>query len=133
MLKVLIVDDIDAWRVQNFKLANSFLGNNIRVTVASSATEAYNLVIENQETPFDVILSDLQMELDYEPEHAGEWFVRETKLLKPYQNCLIILISASSDIEVIAQKLDVEYVPKPALVYNPLTLKYLFEEKGYTS
>ena len=79
------------------------------------------------------INDDLQMEIDYEPEYAGEWFIRETKLLKQYQNTFIILISASSDIETIAQKLDVDFVPKPTLVYNPLALKYLFEEKGYTS
>lgn len=133
MLKVLIVDDINAWRVQNFKLVNSFLNNNIRVTVANSATEAYNLILENIEMPFDVILTDLQMELDYEPEYAGEWFIREIKLLKQYQNSFIVLISASSDIEAIAQKLDVDFVPKPTLVYNPLALKYLFEENGYTS
>ena len=132
MLKILIVDDILAWRMQNAKLVNTFLGDDIQLFYANSGTEAYNLVLEHGEVPFDIILSDLQMEDDYYPEHAGEWFVREVKLLKEYQNTFITLISASSDIEDVAKKLDVDFIPKPTLVYYSLAIKYLFEEKGYT-
>ena len=131
MLKILIVDDIQNWRLNHFRLVRELFGVRAQTFFASSATEAYNTILEHQDAPFDIIVSDLQMEEDYEPEHAGEWFVRETKLLKQYQNTCIVLISASSDIEFVAQKLDVDFIAKPTLIYNPLAFKYLMTEKGF--
>jgi len=128
-LKILIVDDIQSWRNFNAHLIRA-LFKNTEIHFASSASEAYNTALVNMEHPYDIILTDLQMESDYEPDHAGQWFVRELKLLKQYKNTFIIIISASSDIRYVTEKLGVEYIPKSTLVHSNLALQLKLEELG---
>ncbi len=98
---------------------------------AVNASEAYNFAVANLQTPYDIIITDLQMENDYEPEHAGEWLVRELKNLKQYQNTIIIIVSASGDIRIVAENLNVEAIPKSTLVYDYSALKLKLEENGF--
>ena len=54
----------------------------------------------------------MKMEIDFLPLYAGEWFVRELQMYKEYKNTRIIIVSATSSIKNVAQRYNVEYIPK---------------------
>jgi hypothetical protein len=56
------------------------------------------------------------MESDFLPKLAGEWLVEQIKTYdKYYKNTKIIIVSASPNIERIAQKYKVLYIPKTVI------------------
>ena len=112
MKKILIVDDQTAWITFNTAIVNEILGNDLIIHTASSASEAYNLLLENILQPYDYILTDLQMEDDYNPKSAGEWLVEQAKGMSFYEKTNIIIISAASFITHIAERLGVNYIRK---------------------
>ena len=112
MKKILIVDDQAAWVAFNTSIVKDILGDEITIHTASSGTEAYNLLLENILQPYDYILTDLQMEEDYSPKAAGEWFVEQAKEMSFYDNTKIIIISAAPFITHIAERLGVNYIRK---------------------
>ena len=80
MLKILIVDDSSGWR--NFNktaIENIFSNQEIEIILAESAKDGYDKLLFSQDKPFDLIITDLQMESDFTPMIAGEWFVRQVK------------------------------------------------------
>lgn len=109
MKKCLIVDDVEGWR-NHHALVLRDLFNNIEITNADSAGAAYDILL--QETPFDLIITDLQMESIYEPKYAGEWLVEQIKTFNRYKNTKVIIISASYNVRHIAETLGVECIPK---------------------
>ena len=114
-MKILIVDDSLSWR--NFHKNTleeifSDCGMNVETELASSGAEGLRLAEENLDSPFDFIISDLQMEEDFYPKYAGEWFIEKIKGLNSYKNTKIIISSGCSDIKHIAQGLSVDYIPK---------------------
>lgn len=111
-MRVLVVDDVKGWRDYNSQIVNELFNNQVKIKEADSATTAYNLVIENVASPYDIIITDLQMELDYEPKFAGEWLVEQIKMLKSYSKTKIIIISASYNVRNIAENLKVQCIPK---------------------
>ena len=131
MYRILIADDMKSWQTINTKLIKYCLGEKVQITTASSAQEAYNVVIENLNRPFDLILTDLQMETTFVPETAGEWLIEQIKLLPEYRNVCILVISASPDIQNIAKRLEVSFIKKSNLIASPQTLFYLLEEKNF--
>lgn len=112
MKKILIVDDTDNWIKYHTFAVKELFGNGILIETANSAKEGILKVTSNIDKPFDIILTDLQMEIDFLPLYAGEWFIREVQMLKEYKNTRIIIISATSTIKNIANKYNVEYLPK---------------------
>lgn len=112
MKKVLIVDDVRGWREQHLLILKELLASDTLYDFASSAREAYDLVYNNISEPYDLILTDLQMEEDFAPKYAGEWFVEQVKLLKQYNLCRIVIISATYNIGLIAEGLGVKYLSK---------------------
>jgi CheY-like chemotaxis protein len=126
--RILIVDDTKAWLMFHRELITQLYGNTFEITTASSAAEALDIVRHNIRNPFSLILSDLQMEMDYEPLLAGEWFVENVQQIRAYSRTNIVLISSMSNIEYIAQKYGVECVSKSLLIYNKLAMKYMFEK-----
>ena len=115
-MKVLIADDMASWREYLKNAVIKILGqNNIQIDKASSGNEAYNLILENNNEPYNLIITDLQMESDHEPKHAGEWLVEQTKMLRNYYNTKIIMVSASTGVKIIAENLGVDSVTKAAL------------------
>lgn len=112
MKKVLIVDDVKGWRDYNSQIVEEIFNSNVEIHTADCAQKAYDLVVENNETPFDYVITDLQMENDFEPKYAGEWLVEQVQLLKNYKNTKIILISATYNIRAIATSYNVECIPK---------------------
>lgn len=125
---ILIVDDSASWRKFHAASLKTISPNSYNLTFASSAREGIDIVHLNKDKPFDIILSDLQMELDFEPDAAGEWFVKQIQTIDEYKNAKIILISAMYNIECIAKNLNVDYLKKSTLVNSILPLKLKLEE-----
>ena len=110
-MKILVVDDIKGWRdYHSLILSNLF--SNAEIQTAESAREAYDLLLQNNAEPFDIILTDMQMENDFEPKYAGEWFIEQIKTFKNYSKTRIVIISAAYNIPTIAENYRVDYIRK---------------------
>lgn len=112
-MKILVADDIKGWRDYHIAVLNTLFPD-FEVTEADSASEAYSKILENNNTPFDIVITDLQMESDYEPLYAGEWLIERIKELKNYYKTKIVIISATYNIKMIAEKYGVYCIPKTA-------------------
>ncbi len=126
--KVLIVDDLKSWLLFHGEIIHSLYGDSVEIILSSSAREALKVLNENIENPFDIILTDLQMESDFEPKCAGEWLIEEIKNIKTYAKTPIVIISAMHNIEWVAKKHEVDFIPKNRLVDNKLLMKLMFEK-----
>ena len=111
MKKILIVDDIEGWRNYHSEILAKIFPD-AKIILADSAKVGYDKLLENTDKPFDIIISDLQMEKDYEPKYAGEWFVEQVKTFKAYQKTKIVIISAAYNIHYIAEMLGVDCISK---------------------
>lgn len=112
MKKILIVDDSQKWVEYHQKIVLELFGNDVNITTANSAREGYDYVFLNIDEPFDIILTDMQMETDFAPLYAGEWLIRQIQSFKEYLNTRIIIISATYNIRLIAEKYGVLCIPK---------------------
>lgn len=132
MLKILIVDDSLGWRNFNKEaLENIFGEKNVDITLADSAKDGYDKLLYAEKSPFDLIMTDLQMESDFAPMIAGEWFVRQVKNFQKYKNAKIIIVSAMYNIEMTAELLNVDFISKRMLISGgELPLKLKLEEMG---
>lgn len=110
MKNVLIVDDVKSWREFNSQVIKDLYGEDVTISTAASASDAYDILLTNKD--FDVIITDLQMEDNYSPKHAGEWLVEQIKTFDKYKKTKIIMISASYNLRQIARNLDIECIPK---------------------
>lgn len=126
--RILIVDDMPTWLAFHTVLIRQLYGKLFEITTASSAASALSIALENKDNPFSLIISDLQMENNYFPKLAGEWFVENLKTIQEYDSSNIIFISGMYNIEQIAQKHNVECISKSMLVRNKLLMKYMFEK-----
>lgn len=112
MKKILIVDDVPGW-IRFHKNNIEYLNlENIEIDSASSAIEGVSKIEASIDAPYDVIFTDLQMESNFLPLLAGEWFIKQIKTYKEYNNSRIVIVSASPSIERIAQRNEVEFLPK---------------------
>lgn len=110
MKNILIVDDVKGWRDFNTNVMFELLGQDINIDTAESATKAYDYLLQNK--PYDIILTDLQMEENYAPKYAGEWLVEQIKTFNIYSNTKIVMISAAYNVRHIADNLGIECIPK---------------------
>ena len=110
MKNILIVDDVKGWRDFNTNVMHELFGEDINIDTAESAAQAYDYLL--QQRPYDIILTDLQMEENYAPKSAGEWLVEQVKTFNIYSSTKIVMISASYNIRHIADNLEVECIPK---------------------
>lgn len=115
-MRLLVVDDIEGWRKYHKKTLLELFPSS-EIILAESAQEAYNKLLEYNRTPFDIIITDLQMESDFEPKYAGEWLVERVKEFKSYLNTKIVIISGAHNIHHIAEINEVECIPK-STAYN---------------
>ena len=118
MIKALVVDDIESWRIYHAKMLNE-LFDDINIEMASCAKEGYDLIFANIAKPYDIIITDLQMENDFEPKYAGEWLVEQTQSLKNYFNAKVVISSAAYNIRYIAEQLNVDCIPKKIAMNFP--------------
>ena len=124
MKKILIVDDVLGWQNYHKEILTELL-KEANITTASSAREGYDLLLQHNSMPFDIIITDLHMEADFEPKYAGEWFVEQIKTFKSYINTKIIISSAAYNIKNIAEEYGVEYLPKSRAVKFPQSYEAL--------
>ncbi len=120
--KILIVEDGREWQKYHLSLLEAYKSAksvSFEVRVASCAREGLEVVNESLDAPFDLIFSDLQMETDFSPDFAGEWFVQQVKQLPQYQKTKIVVVSATYNIGFIANKLGVDYLSKRVLINYP--------------
>lgn len=120
MKKILIVDDSASWRMFHKNALDEIFIEidepDYRVDIACSAREGYDLLLCNSNTPYDLIISDLQMEEDFSPKYAGEWFVEQIKTFKNYLNTKTVICSGCYNIKQIAENLSADYIPKRVAV-----------------
>lgn len=112
MKRILIVDDVPGW-IRFHENNLKYLDSDLEIDYAYSAKEGVAKIEAAIDNPYDVIFTDLQMESDFLPKYAGEWFIEQIKTYsKYYQNAKIVIISASPNIKQIAEKNDVLYLSK---------------------
>ncbi|MDR1168019.1 MAG: response regulator [Heliobacteriaceae bacterium] len=112
MKKILIADDSANWLSWHAQALRELA--ECRITLANSARQGYERVTAAMDEPYDIILTDMQMETDFAPLYAGEWLIKQIRFLNEYQNTEIFIISATSNIRQIAEKYGVDYIPKYA-------------------
>ena len=125
-MKILIVDDVKGWIDYHSYIMNE-LFENAEIQTAESARDGYDKILENNESPFDIIITDMQMESDFEPKYAGEWFIEQIKTFKNYKNTRIVIISAAYNIPAIAENYGVVYIRKGTARSFPDAYKFLAE------
>ena len=86
--------------------------DNIEIETANSAKEGVERLMASIDAPYDFIMTDMQMESDFLPLYAGEWFIKQIKFFKEYKNTKIIIISAAGNIRQIAENYNTDYIPK---------------------
>ena len=116
MKKVLLVDDVPGWvrfhrnNIEYLKLPD------VEIDEAYSAKEALSKIECSIDNPYCTIFTDLQMESDFLPYQAGEWLIKQIKTYdKYYKNTKIVIVSASSNIELIAKRNEVLFIPKTVI------------------
>lgn len=125
-MKILIVDDIKGWRDYHSYIMNE-LFENTEIQTAESAREGYDKLLENNESPFDIIITDMQMESDFDPKYAGEWFIEQIKTFKNYSKTRVVIISAACNIPAIAENYGVDYIRKSIARSFPDSYGFLSE------
>ena len=126
--KILIVDDTQTWLLYHKEVIEQLYGNLFEIVLASSAREALNIAQHNIDTPFCLVISDLQMEEDFEPKLAGEWLVENIKNIYHNKHTNFVFISAMPNIEFIAKQHNVDCISKSMLINNKLLLKFMMEK-----
>lgn len=125
--RILIVDDSPEWikfHLQGLEL--SFGEDFFNIDVTFSAHDGIKAVEENE--PYDLILSDLQMEIIPGETYAGMWMVKRLKNHPKCADTKFIVISASYEIAQIARILGTAYIPKGSLIDNIAILQYKISE-----
>lgn len=133
MLRILIVDDSSGWRRYHYETIEKIFENEeIIIKTADSASKGYDEIMFSTKEPYDLIITDLQMESDFAPMIAGEWLVRQIQNFTQYKNSQILIVSGMYNIEMTAKLLGVEYLPKRLLVTgSEMVFKFKLEEMGY--
>ncbi len=124
---ILVIDDSSSWISFHIEKINLIFPNNInRLDFGYSAKDGLRLAKQNK---YDLILTDLQMELDFLPKTAGEWFINQIKISETKnKNTDIIIISASYNIETIAKNFNLKYIHKKDAVNNFNVYKKVLSE-----
>ena len=123
-MRILVVDDIKGWRDYHSNILKILFPNS-EIIQAESAREGYDKLLEYNNSPFDIILTDMQMENDFEPKYAGEWFIEQIKTFKNYSKTKIVIISAAYNIAHIAEMYGVEYIRKSTVRSFPDAYSFL--------
>ena len=112
MKRILIVDDSPSWRKYHTNAINQLYPDKFEIDTADFAITANEKLYLNEDTPYDIILTDMQMETNFLPLYAGEWLIEQIKKMKNYYKTGIIIISATPTIRMVAQKYNTDYIPK---------------------
>lgn len=127
--RILIAEDSPEWKRFHSSLLKEYKNANLEFIITDCAKDALKLIRDNLKNPFDLILTDLQMETDFHPKFAGEWLVKEIKRFNEYKKTPIVVISAAYNIGFIAHTLGADYLSKRSLVNNPNSYYLMLDEK----
>ena len=111
-MKILIVDDSSKWVEYHKSAVMEVFKGNVEIETAASARQGVERLTSSIDETYDFIMTDMQMEPDFLPLYAGEWFIKQVKFFNEFKNSKIIIISATSNIRQIAEKYGVDYIPK---------------------
>lgn|SRR5574344_113578 len=125
---ILIAEDSYQWQKCHESLLNQYDKYNISYTLKDSAREALWELESDKDKKYDLIITDLQMESDFLPDFAGEWFIKQIKNNIKYQNTNIVIVSATYNIGFISNVLGVNYLSKRSLVSNPDSYFMMLDE-----
>ena len=125
-MKALIVDDVKGWRTYHSSVIKNIFPD-IEIIEADSAENAYNLILEQNLSPFDLIITDMQMETKFEPLYAGEWLIEQIKTLNNYIKTKIVIISGAYNINYVAEKYDCSYIRKATAQNFPDSYNFIKE------
>lgn len=126
--RILIAEDTPQWQSFHSSMLKNYEKLHLEFDIASNAKEALELAQNSVSTPYDIILSDLQMESDFLPMMAGEWFVRQIKNIPAYVKTPVIIISAAYNIAFIAHTLSAGYLSKRSIVNIPDSYYLMLDE-----
>lgn len=126
--KILIVDDSKGWLDYHVSALTQIYDDEFTLEVANSGRRGYDMVYNNIDLPYSLIISDLQMECDFEPKFAGEWFIERVKELEQYKMTPIIIMSAAYNIRIIAENLNVNCLSKAIAARDLTSYKLALEE-----
>ena len=125
--KVLIVDDTLSWLKFNQNLIETYFPKMFDITTVQTAWEARMSAVDNLEMPYDIVITDLQMENFGDDTLAGEWLINQLKNFKEYKNTKFLIISGMPIIKHIAERNNVAFISKPRLVSNNNALRMVIE------
>lgn len=126
-MRILAVDDSFDWLNIHTNVIKGIFAEDVEVVCANSAFEALNIYTEEfRENPFDIVITDMQMESDYEPMYAGEWLIIQILALNSKQK--ILIISSTLNISQIANSYEVDYLSKRMIISDPESYKLKLEE-----
>jgi len=126
--KILIVDDSKGWLDYHLSALRQIYGDEFVLEIADCARKGYDMIYNNLNPPYDLVISDLQMEMEFEPKHAGEWFVEQVRKMKEYMNTPVVIVSAAYNIRSIANKLGVECLSKSIVARDLTSYKLKMDE-----
>ncbi len=126
--RILIAEDSNEWQRFHSSLLKNYDKYDVDFVICDCAKDALTLVQESLKAPYDIILTDLQMETDFLPDFAGEWLVKQIKTFKEYAKTPVVIISATYNIAFVAHTLGVKYLSKRTLVNNPDTYYFMLDE-----
>lgn len=126
--RILIVEDSREWQRFHEELLKKYDKVQLEYDIAPSAREALELAQDSKDNPYDLIISDLQMETEFLPKFAGEWFVENIKDINEYKKIPVVIVSAAYNISFIAATLGVNYLSKRTLVSNPDSYYFMLDE-----
>lgn len=114
-MRVLAADDSFDWLNIHSNVLSGIFEDDLELVSANSASEAFDVYkSEFQENPFDLVITDLQMEGDFEPLYAGEWLIKEIQSLNEAQP--ILIVSSCFNIEQIANTYNIDYISKRLII-----------------
>lgn len=129
MQKILIVDDSTEWLKFHLQtIRDAFGADFFGIKTSLNARDAFAKAVENPENPYDLIITDLEMERMFDEDYAGCWLVRNLSCRESLLTTKIIIISSAHNISDIASGFKVDFIPKGDLIHNPLLLKYKIQE-----
>ena len=127
MKKILVADDSLGWRNYHKRMLFE-LSDDFSVDICEWAREAYEKVYENINSPYDLIITDLQMESDFSPQYAGEWLTERIRELASYNKTPVLMVSATYNIELIANQHGADFLPKSTAANNLVAYELKIKE-----
>ena len=83
-MKILITDDSPKWVMYHKSAIQEIFDSKVIIDTADSAQKGVEKITLSLDEPYDIILTDMQMESNFLPLYAGEWFIKQIKYFNEY-------------------------------------------------